>query len=689
MEKNKSGNTCLPVKMKKNTFIFCLEFERSDNEPTTEETMRQIPANGLRMGFVRIDEENMKKAMPEKYFVMALTWLSVPENYMNIAYTKKYGEPLHVWQDEEVRTIRRAMKAHGERVWWDICGEQDTGTFGRDKMFKTKNEAFQWVRDSYLTNKPGHLNAFHKRANFPLMKKRYKVDFKKENLVIMATKCFTAHYVYEWGTRFGWMERGCWVPSNQIGIAFMRGAAKQYGGYWGIDFSPWGEPTGGYTQYNEKGVLVEGLSESMHLRTWLATFYSGANLCLAEASHKCAWINKGSKKWELSPYGECAKNFGRHSLIEHPDRGMPHVPVALMLEHNHGWDPVDHRVWNGLVEYTRADQMIDNFFTLAFPGHEEGLYASKWTPDGSPQFPWKDENNILRTATGPKLTSTEGSAAGGLVEEESTCLRRLMAEGLDTRPYERARQVNSTWGDSFDVVLENCPLEVLCKYKLIIMLGAIQLTDSLEKKLRQYVEQGGELVVNIRQVSRRNENFLGVKLTGKFAPAGYFHPTWKKIWYREESCIDLFSVRAGEAEVLETASSINSKDPLPTLTRRRLGKGTVYFSGAPYMQANDSLPMAEHCKDFLDWLISRHLMVKVTPGIQYLVNTNGSEIIVTLINNYKDDWAGEIVPVKSGLQLRKGMDLWNSKSVSVSAFKNGVLKVSCPAFGFRVLSLKG
>jgi hypothetical protein len=81
--------------------------------------------------------------------------------------------------------------------------------------------------------------------------------------------------------------------------------------------------------------------------------------------------------------------------------------------------------------------------------------------------------------------------------------------------------------------------------------------------------------------------------------------------------------------------------------------------------------------------------VKASPGIQYLVNTRGAEIIVTLINNYKDNWAGEILPVKNGLQLRKGMDLWNNKSVSASAFKNGVLKVSCPAFGFRVLCLQG
>ena len=263
----------------------------------------------------------------------------------------------------------------------------------------------------------------------------------------------------------------------------------------------------------------------------------------------------------------------------------------------------------------------------------------------------------------------------------------MMAEGFDPRPYERGMLVNSQWGDSFDVVLENCPLAVLCQYKLIILLGGIQLTSELEKKLWQYVEQGGELVVNVRQVSRKNEKFLGIKLTGKFKPVCMFYPTWKKIAYNEISYVDLFSVEAKDVEVLERTG--NRPDAQASLVKRKLGKGAVYFSAVSYMQSGDSLPFAEHCKDFLDWLISRHLLVKVRPDIQYLVNTKGSEIIVTLINNYKDDWTGEITPVKKGLKLKQGTDLWSNKPLPAAAFKDGTLKVTCPAFGFKVLSLGG
>jgi len=100
------------------------------------------------------------------------------------------------------------------------------------------------------------------------------------------------------------------------------------------------------------------------------------------------------------------------------------------------------------------------------------------------------------------------------------------------------------------------------------------------------------------------------------------------------------------------------------------------------------MPISEHCKAFLDWLISRHLLVKVSPEIQYLVNTNKDKLYVTLINNYENIWKGDIVPVKKGLKLKRGEDLWNNKLLSPEFFRDGALNITCPAFSFRVLSLE-
>ena len=42
---------------------------------------------------------------------------------------------------------------------------------------------------------------------------------------------------------------------------------------------------------------------------------------------------------------------------------------------------------------------------------------------------------------------------------------QAIRSGFDTRPYESMVLTHSPWGDSFDVVLENCPLEALKKYR--------------------------------------------------------------------------------------------------------------------------------------------------------------------------------------------------------------------------------
>ena len=103
----------------------------------------------------------------------------------------------------------------------------------------------------------------------------------------------------------------------------------------------------------------------------------------------------------------------------------------------------------------------------------------------------------------------------------------------------------------------------------------------------------------------------------------------------------------------------------------------------------DSLPMAEHSKDFLNRIISRHLLVRVRPGIQYIVNTHTAGINVTLINNTVRDWTGDVYPVRGGLKFRHGFDLWTDRPLPAKAFRNGLAHVDCPAFGFRALRLRG
>ena len=68
-----------------------------------------------------------------------------------------------------------------------------------------------------------------------------------------------------------------------------------------------------------------------------------------------------------------AKEFADFALVRHPDVGRPAVPLALLVDHNTGFDP-KHWVYNqanqvsyGDVPYSDGDFMTDNFLRLAYP----------------------------------------------------------------------------------------------------------------------------------------------------------------------------------------------------------------------------------------------------------------------------------------------------------------------------------
>ena len=90
-----------------------------------------------------------------------------------------------------------------------------------------------------------------------------------------------------------------------------------------------------------------------------------------------------------------------------------------------------------------------------------------------------------------------------------------MQSGFDTRPYESMGLTHSPWGDSFDVVLGNCPLEALKKYPVIMFLGNITLKGELLERLKAYMGVGGILVANVAKIEEDAEahQLFGVERT--------------------------------------------------------------------------------------------------------------------------------------------------------------------------------
>jgi hypothetical protein len=175
---------------------------------------------------------------------------------------------------------------------------------------------------------------------------------------------------YELGAELQLLERGIdELGDLSTGIAYLRGAAVQFGRPWGIDISSWRTTTEGATKYDADGHLLTGWSAEYLERTYYLSFAAGARMIHNEA------VNYRYPSGELNPLGEAARRFADFALRRHPDVGQPAVNVALLVDHFSGFDPkhgVNNQrsaVWYQDIPYSAGDHMIDNLLRVSYPGH--------------------------------------------------------------------------------------------------------------------------------------------------------------------------------------------------------------------------------------------------------------------------------------------------------------------------------
>ena len=396
----------------------------------------------------------------------------------------------------------------GEKVWWFIGDEPfssyhwhgalvRTGKFGGAEPFKSRREAFESYKRFVLGDQlgPEAQEAFLAKKeyraeleeagelSFHSYAKRMNLDLNTLNISSGSTAPMDAHYQFECGFSKMFILERVFLGGIQIGVAFMRGAAKQYGRYWGMYLEIWDGKhyaSRSYTRFDRNLKQVSGFTPSMLLRARLAAFFSGVHVNFMKAAYESHFAPGEGKTLQQTPVAEDHKRLADFCLRKHPIRGETHTPVALLLETLHGWTPVwaeEDKVW-GAMPFEEGDYMVSNFFDEAFPRRTtdwQKLPYPAYHPFGRRFF-----------ALSMKHRTEE--------------YRRRLRQGYDHRPYEHRCLTASRWGDGFDVLLENCSLEVLRQYPVILMLGRVKLEGDLINKLKKYVKEGGHLIVNVRQL---------------------------------------------------------------------------------------------------------------------------------------------------------------------------------------------
>jgi hypothetical protein len=418
-------------------------------------------------------------------------------------------------------------------------------------------------------------------------------------------------YAYEMGADVALLERSIDELSDvSTGIAFVRGSSRQYDRRWGIDISTWRTSNNKATEFDNNGVLLGGWSPSYLRRHLYVSYMSGAHIINIEPTRY--YYSDG----RVNPFGQMTKDFGDFALRRHTDVGRPVVPMAVMLNFSHGFDPKHwlynqyDAVWYGDIPYSTGDFMINNFMNVAYPGHSQhGL-----TP-GAP---------FLNTSGTP----------------DATKFQQYLSSGGDPRPYE---PMGSTrWGDNNDVILSNASLTTLRQYKVIALLGDLVIDTNLASALQTWVQEGGVLVANTKQVTAATEGLFGVTRTQTTRTATT--STWlEDNTNYTEPAFEYQVVTPGSASVLARSG----QDAV--ITSNSVGLGRAVLTTPSYLQSTDKSRLLTIGTRLLDSLHSSYLPARVSgPPIEYIVNQAPGKVIVMLVNNTGTTWNGSVVATAQG-----------------------------------------
>lgn len=319
------------------------------------------------------------------------------------------------------------------------------------------------------------------------------------------------------------------------------------------------------------------------------TYMAGSNIITEESGHRHMLarynhrtidaedplvVNLRDRKWHLSPMGEDLA-FLYDNIVQKRDRGTAYTPVALVWDLHHGYMPkYMPNIWDAIPP-VEGDRMMSALEHTIFP-YSKKIY------------------NDLAFRVSP-------------------------------------------FGDIFDVVTNDASAETLESYPALFFCGDVPIDRMLADKLISYVENGGTLIVNAKQVEPYGELFPAGFFGGQFgdgrfrADRSYSFLSGKVIAERGKFAYRAIRPAAGTAVLATTADE--RKDPLILSTAR--GKGKIILTMPEYLKiAWERRNMLNLFSDLMHAVAAELLPVRVEGDIQYLVNRNRHGWVVSLFNNY-------------------------------------------------------
>jgi hypothetical protein len=450
-----------------------------------------------------------------------------------------------------------------------------------------------------------------------------------------------AHFFHDMGSQVAGYEEDSTNYHVPMRIAFERGAARQYGGAW-INYASgnFGDacnyfsqepqvPRGAKSWFHSKYAVTDGVSACWYRKLYYLNYLGGASAVYWEQNLVNQYILPGPGKHpvQLSPFGRATEDF-MDFVARLPDRGEPYTPIAVLLGHAHGYEPVNYRC-----------KMLDHFPQSRADLELRELFNVLWYPaavmEGKP--------------AAPDVQSMPGGVYGNIFDV------------LVDRPA-RARAV-------FD-------------YPIVWAAGDVDLGGTWPALLEEYVRKGGTLVVNVEAARPLPASLLGLKPAGKTTVFEEWRPEGGES--RAATPFEVAEVQLDGATVLAWAGP---KTPL--ITRHAVGSGAAIVTLAPRLlgqdeRAHPALPC------LLNGLTAGLLPVEVhrsdgkplTGEVMYQLNKTKDGYLVLLVNNRGVDktqngvarvdrraWADVVLRTRLPVKIAK--EYTEPRDLAVAAGKDG------------------
>jgi hypothetical protein len=513
------------------------------------------------------------------------------------------------------------------------------------------------------------------QANAEKYRKVYGKDLDKNAFADVISCLSVGNIVFapllsEWGSRtLGYESAAATSSVLNMRWAFMRGAARQGGHttatYRSCNFGDSATMFSNQGTYSTPQAILDNYYSvySGAGMTWYKfdiwyQYMAGSSMFYHEQGFDEFWRPGGTtaagvKEVQLSPKGKLVDRFLRLTAKE-PDRGTPYTPVAFLVDHAHGWEPAPY--WpNSFKNYHQNQQRF------LYGDHERMLQEYLWAA----YHPIGPESEKPMTGTNEVYPP-------------------------------------AVFGDIYDVVFAYPDVKrwtTLDTYPVVIATGGIELTAPEGKRLAEYVEKGGTLLVADSHLTGPGVAELKLPLSEKVASAVGEADGYR--WLKDENVQPSGRFRYRPLSSAAGRPLARTPDGKVFCTAIDRGKGRLIHLSVPH-----GLTISRQLHPVVARLLAhltRGLMpIEVDGDVQWLVNRTATGWCVTLLNpagqlkpqqgitptDYREN---RYVTIRCGtLPIQTARDRLEPEGQVLIGRKgpNTYVGITVPAGGVRIMELK-